>query len=280
MYNFVKARRKKRTVLMVDDEQINRELLEAILAFNYNVDSAENGRIAMEKLRNAKEPYSLILLDLLMPEMSGFQVLEQCRADEELSKIPIIVMTSEKSAEVRSIKLGAEDFITKPYRMPEVILARCERIIELSEERALIREIERDKLTGFYKSDFFFAYLRRMETRGMDAVSLRIEGIDSLMAENGDEAARLLQKTAQRIKEDVLSKNGIGCYSGCGVFYVYCRHKDNYSDIFGKILSAVPAQYSGIVLRAGVYERVDDELDAAAWFERADAALTDITAAN
>ena len=162
MNSFFKSRRKKRRVLMVDDEQINRELLEAILSFNYDVDSAENGAEAMEMLRSAEQPYSLLLLDLLMPKKSGFQVIEECKADEELSKIPIIVLTTEKSAEVRSIRLGADDFITKPYRMPEVILARCERIIELSEERALIREIEKDKRTELYKKDFFFAYLRRM----------------------------------------------------------------------------------------------------------------------
>ncbi len=282
MNNFVRSRRKKRTVLMVDDELINRELLEAILAFNYNVDSAENGSEAMQMLRSAKEPYSLILLDLLMPKMSGFQVLEQCKADEELSKIPIIVMTSEKSAEVRSIKLGADDFITKPYRMPEVILARCERIIELSEERALIREIEKDKLTGFYKSDFFFAYIRRMETRGMDAVALHIDGLDKLKAEAGDEAVNLfLQNTAQRIRENDSTTKGIVCYAGDGRFYAYFRHRDDYKELFEKAqTTSFSEQNKGVTLRCGVYERVDKELNPEEWFERAESACADRKGAN
>ena len=98
MNSFIQSSRKLRKVLVVDDEPINRELLQAILALNYDVDAAENGSIAMEKLRTVEEPYSLILLDLLMPQKSGFQVLEECKSDETLKKIPIIVMTSEKSA--------------------------------------------------------------------------------------------------------------------------------------------------------------------------------------
>ena len=73
--------------------------------------------------------FSLILLDLIMPVMDGFTFLEKRKEDEALRRIPVIVMTSEKSAEVKSIRLGASDFITKPFEMPEVIIARCERIV-------------------------------------------------------------------------------------------------------------------------------------------------------
>ena len=107
MNHFLKFSRMKRRVLAVDDEMINRELLKAILAMNYEVTFATNGKEAMEQLYAAEEPFSLILLDLLMPQMSGFQVIEACKKDDKLREIPIIVMTSEKSAEVRSIRMGA-----------------------------------------------------------------------------------------------------------------------------------------------------------------------------
>lgn len=276
MNSFFKSRRKKRRVLMVDDEQINRELLETILAFNYEVDSAENGAEAMEMLRAAEQPYSLLLLDLLMPKMSGFQVIEECKADEELSKIPILVLTSEKSAEVRSIRLGADDFITKPYRMPEVILARCERIIELSEERALIREIEKDKRTELYKKDFFFAYLRRMETesrRSMDAVALRIVGYNEIKETQGQEKADvLLKKTAEKIKAEVPSTKGMGCYRGKGVICACCKHREDYEELCEKIHNSLPDEFADIRIKAGVYEKVDKSLPPEVWFERAGAA--------
>ncbi len=70
--------------------------------------------------------------------MSGEELLGKIKADEILSGIPVIVMTSEKPAEVSSIKHGADDFITKPYDSPEVIKARCERIIQLYEDKSII----------------------------------------------------------------------------------------------------------------------------------------------
>ena len=129
MNTFMTTGEMKRRVLVVDDEVINRELLGAMLSQTFDIAFASNGKEAMEALTAPEADYSLILLDLLMPIMNGFEVIEQCQSDEHLRQIPIIVMTSEKSAEVRSIRMGAADFITKPYDMPEVILARCERII-------------------------------------------------------------------------------------------------------------------------------------------------------
>ena len=82
MNSFIKSSRQKRRVLVVDDELVNRELLDAILSLNYEVTGVPNGSEAMKALYSAPEPYSLILLDLLMPQMSGFQVLEACKSDE------------------------------------------------------------------------------------------------------------------------------------------------------------------------------------------------------
>ena len=128
----------KRNVLIVDDELINREILGNILSQEYTVSYADNAKDALEKLARQDSSYSLVLLDLLMPVMDGFQFLQKRSEDEALKRIPVIVMTSEKESEVRSLKLGAEDFIKKPFDMPEVVLARCERIIELFEDQSSI----------------------------------------------------------------------------------------------------------------------------------------------
>ena len=99
---------------------------------------------------------SIVLLDLMMPVMTGFEVLEIVREDEQLRNIPIIVLTAEKNAELQALQLGAADFITKPFDMTEVILARVGRIIELSEGRQLISAAEHDRLTMLYSRNFFF----------------------------------------------------------------------------------------------------------------------------
>ncbi len=129
----------KRRVLVVDDEMINCEILKNILGSKYQVETAMDGEEAFRYISEARPPYSLILLDLLMPKMDGFEFIKKVRANEELKSTPVIVMTSEADAEVESINLGAADFITKPYDMPEVILARCDRIIELSEDKTIIK---------------------------------------------------------------------------------------------------------------------------------------------
>ena len=280
MNSFIQSSRKLRKVLVVDDEPINRELLQAILALNYDVDAAENGSIAMEKLRTAEEPYSLILLDLLMPQKSEFQVLEECKSDKTLKKIPIIVMTSEKSAEVRSIRLGASDFIPKPYRMPEVILARCERIVELSEERALIRSIEKDKLTDLYKRDFFFAYLSRLPKDSrtpIDAFAVKIDGCHHLSDSRGTHSKDVvIKKAAQFLLKEFPENRGLACRADETVFFVCGRHINDPAAAFENIQRELDALSAGVRIRAGIYSRVNKAEPCELWFDCAAAACGSI----
>ena len=137
-------------VLVVDDMEINRDILGMILEDLYEVVYAEDGAQAMQLIEQYRDRLSIILLDLIMPVMDGFEVLAQVRADSDLNHIPIIVLTAEHSAELRALQMGASDFITKPFEVHEVILARVARVIELSEGRQLISAAEHDKLTGLY----------------------------------------------------------------------------------------------------------------------------------
>ena len=102
---------KKQTILVVDDELVNREILGATLEDDYRVLYAANGQEALDLLEKGSDVISLILLDLLMPVMSGMTVLRQLRESPELTRIPVIVMTSDHEAEVASLELGAFDFI-------------------------------------------------------------------------------------------------------------------------------------------------------------------------
>ncbi|MBO7698569.1 MAG: response regulator, partial [Erysipelotrichaceae bacterium] len=84
-------------VLIVDDQEINRDALGVILEDDYELIYAENGKQALEIMREHSHDLVIVLLDLMMPVMNGFEVLETVRDDEELRKIPIIVLTSEKT---------------------------------------------------------------------------------------------------------------------------------------------------------------------------------------
>ena len=275
MNHFFKSSRQKRKVLVVDDEMVNRELLQAILSMNYDVSTATCGTEALEMLSAAEEPYSLILLDILMPQMNGFQVIEACKADESLKRIPIIVMTSEKSAEVRSIRMGADDFIAKPYRMPEVIIARCERIIELSEEKALIRSIEREPITGLYIKVFFDAYVRRLQgsIRGkMDAAVMRLDGLDSANLPEQEKNA-IMKNVVDHFKDSLLGKKGMACRMDDNSFRSYFRHTEEFDAIIAQIYADIPElQANGIRLRVGLCSKVDNTESSDLWFERAEKA--------
>ncbi|MBQ7520399.1 MAG: response regulator, partial [Clostridia bacterium] len=87
-------------VLVVDDQEINRDVLGLILEDDYDVIFAENGREALELMRERLDELSIVLLDLMMPVMNGFEVMEAVRADDQLRQVPIIVLTAEKSAEL------------------------------------------------------------------------------------------------------------------------------------------------------------------------------------
>ena len=102
-------------LLVVDDNKVNRLLLTRSLELlGHRVAVAENGRAALDAMR--REPFDLVLLDIEMPEMDGFQVLEQIRGDLALRDVPVIVTSSLEGLEnvVRCIELGAEDYLPKP----------------------------------------------------------------------------------------------------------------------------------------------------------------------
>lgn len=102
-------------LLVIDDNKVNRLLLARSLELmGHRAALAENGRVALEAAR--REPFDLVLLDIEMPEMNGFQVLEQMRNDLQLRDVPVIVTSSLEGLDnvVRCIELGAEDYLTKP----------------------------------------------------------------------------------------------------------------------------------------------------------------------
>ena len=145
----------KKLILVVDDEEINRELLGNILNEKYKVEYASDGEEAMQCIRRDRTLLSCILLDLNMPKKSGLEVLTEIRADDALSHIPVMILTAHQEAEIESLESGAYDFIVKPFEMPRLILARVAKTILHAEETYIIRETEKDKLTDLYSLEFF-----------------------------------------------------------------------------------------------------------------------------
>jgi adenylate cyclase len=130
-------------LLVVDDNKVNRLLLTRSLELQgHSIASAENGRIALEMLRG--ESFDLVLLDMEMPEMDGFQVLEQLVNDRRLRDLPVIVTSSLEGIAnvVRCIELGAEDYLTKPVN-PVLLKARIGACLEKKSLRDQQKELMR-----------------------------------------------------------------------------------------------------------------------------------------
>ena len=118
---------RKRRILLVEDEFVNREILSACLESEYDIASADNGEAALGVIQNEAEALSLVLLDLNLPDIHGLEILRRMKEDPQTARIPVIVMTSEEDTEVECLDVGASDFISKPYPIPEVIRARVRR---------------------------------------------------------------------------------------------------------------------------------------------------------
>ena len=125
-------------VLVVDDNATNRNVLSRRLERQgYAVQEAPNGEIALDRI--ATEPFDLVLLDIMMPVMDGFEVLERMRRDKRMRTVPVIVISAldEIDSVVRAIEMGAEDYLFKPF---DPVLLRA-RIGALLERKRLVEEL-------------------------------------------------------------------------------------------------------------------------------------------
>lgn len=250
----------RRSILIVDDDYVAREILGKMLEDQYEVCYAENGVTALDIIKRDKLKLSLVILDLHMPEMDGYSLLKLLRSNNELRRIPAIVLTSEKGAEVESLKLGAADFITKPFDMPEVICARVSHSIELAEDSIIIHETERDELTGLFHKEFFFQYGKRLDELNnnmpMDAVVIDINRFHVVNELYGRSYGDLVLKTIGDSLHELVNKTGgLACRRDNDQFCVYLPHSDELQDKLPQYIAQIDERIndSNISLRYGVY---------------------------
>ena len=251
-------------VLIVDDEQINREILGMTLQGAYEVMYASDGEEAIERIRAFSDILSLVLLDIMMPRMNGYQVLEEMQADPSLSKIPVIVLTSDKEAEIKSLQLGAADFLTKPYDLLPVIMARIDHAITLYENTLLIQSTENDSLTGLYSRDFFYQYCDRFVKHNadvkMDAIVLNINRFHMINALYGRHFGdKVLCSVSNRLRHVIQTRGGLACRYDADTFYLFVPHLDDYDDLYNSILIGVAEvlKDGDTRLRIGINSEVD-----------------------
>ena len=209
----------KPTILAVDDTIENLDVLETLLE-EYRFLDATNGPDAIELAKT--QPIDLILLDIMMPKMNGFEVAKILKSDEKTQEIPIIFLTArndEKAIE-KAYTLGAADYISKPF-LPKELLARVKKELRI---HALIQKLEnlasRDELTQLYNRRFFYESANKMieyakrHNHPLSIIMLDIDHFklvnDTFGHANGDLVLKSLSQTmeATQRKSDTIVRLG------------------------------------------------------------------------
>ena len=197
----------KLTVLIVEDQRINRRILSALLSRDYTVLEAENGADALEMLTRHPE-IAAILLDIVMPVMDGYEFLTRLQRTPA-AVLPVIAITADKddSSEQKALNLGAWDFVSKPYQ-PATLLTRLNNVITRS-QYYLVSQMkhayEHDPLTDLYNRTAFFARTRKLLDEHPDETFALVRfDIDQFHTYNSfwgeDEGDRLLRFMADWLR--------------------------------------------------------------------------------
>lgn len=212
----------KKTILIVDDEPANVMILSSMLKSDYTTLAVTHGEKAL-RLATADSPPDLILLDVVMPGMDGYEVCRRLKADPQASKIPVIFITGKdgEQDEVKGFEAGAVDYVTKPFSAP-IIKARVHTHIELKKLRDYLEwQSHIDGLTGIPNRRCFDEYLAaKWDPAGRETgvLSLIIMDIDYFKNFNdhyghqaGDECLKTVARTLQsalKNKNDLLARYG------------------------------------------------------------------------
>ena len=196
-------------VLIADDNKVNRLLLSrSVELLGHRVSLAENGQVALEKLR--AEPFDLLLLDIEMPELDGFAVLEQLKADPHLREVRIIVTSSGEELDnvVRCISLGAEDYLRKPVN--QVLLkarigASLEKKRLRDQQRAMVRRFATSEVADDVLQSGFALGGKRIHA---SVLFSDIRGFTALVESQGPEETIDLLNTYYMLMFDAIGSNG------------------------------------------------------------------------
>jgi class 3 adenylate cyclase len=198
-------------LLVVDDNKVNRLLLARnVTLLGHQVDTAENGRIALEMLRRGG--FDLLLLDMEMPELDGFQVMEQLAADASLRDIPVIVTSSLEGVShvVRCIELGADDYLHKPVN-PVLLKARIGSSLEKKrlrdQQRALVERFATSAVAADLQQGGFVLGGRRVRAT---VLFCDIRGFTTIVESQGpEETIELLNTWYTLMFEAITARSGV-----------------------------------------------------------------------
>jgi len=239
----------KKQIVVIDDDKVSLSAARIVLETDYRVETFEEGLQGLLYLKS--HSCDLILLDINMTGLDGFQVLERIKKDENTAKIPVVFLTSDSDAvtETRCFDSGAQDFITKPF-VPSVVKARVNHILELEEYRlSLARKLDkktqevddirvksyRDALTGLWNREYTKQKTDELLQAGVNGALFMID-LDNFKAINDTyghlEGDVVLNLFADTLREHAASQDIVSRIGG-DEFVVFLPNKTNRSELSG-----------------------------------------------
>ncbi len=257
---------KQHTVLIVEDNEINREILGEILSDDYNLYFAENGQVGLDLLREHLSEIDIVLLDLEMPVMNGYEVLAEVYKDPQLQSIPIVVITANENVEEeeRCLMLHATEFLHKPY-VPSIVRLRIEVLLRLRDCISQVNELEIDQKTGAYTYNAFLYHATQMlqenpETDYTLALT-DVIGFKALQDSYGERSFDVLRKEVDLLKEHMGKEGIVGYYSFDHVLLLFPTQTHDESEeqkqaLFDSYMSRMSKALK-VTVKAGFCEHID-----------------------
>lgn len=182
-------------ILIVDDNVMNLQVAERILKDNYKTSCVTSGKKALAFLE--KKIPDLILLDVHMPDMNGFEVMKQLKAQEKYREIPVIFLTADNDTqtEIRGFNVGAQDFITKPF-VKEIMIRRMARVIE---HDRLQKNLQREVEIQTKKAEERKKKLERMSFQIIQALASAVDAKDAYTNGHSMRVAKYASAIAERM---------------------------------------------------------------------------------
>ncbi len=180
-------------VLIVDDVDMNRDILCAMLEDEYDVLQAANGKEALDILAKEGENIDVMLLDILMPVMDGFGVLEEMNKTKMQEKIPVIVISGDNFSETeeKCFDYGVVDFVRKPY-YKDVVLRRVRNVVELYHQKKVMEEkIEKQTMILRKQNKLLRQQAEIVQKRNVEIIDILGTVVESRNLESGEHVKRV-----------------------------------------------------------------------------------------
>ena len=276
---------KRKHVLVVDDSRLNRAILSRILTSDgCETAEAENGRQALNILLDGTHKIDLVLLDIVMPVMDGYELLRRMDETGLLTAVPVIVTTGsdDEDAEICCLENGASDFLRKPYNA-ELVRHRVRSMLRLWDNAALINRLEIDRLTGAYSRESFYSRVEAAIESDHDGdyfiAYADIDDFKLINARYGMESGDELLRYVGGVLRGAVGDDGICGRIGADTFALLMTRRPELSqeevgELLERDFAAAPVR--GSRLKFGVYEITDRTLSATDMCDRAKLAMASI----